>query len=324
MMVESNTYRPSLGAKIYAYLQLVRLPNLFTAMADVTMGFLFVRGFDPGRSYSLHPGDGRLLILLMLASASLYAGGVVLNDVFDYLQDLEERPSRPLPSRRVSLAAARRLGVGLLALGVVLGWGVATWVGLMRPAVVVSLLAACIVLYDLWAKPTPFGPLAMGGCRMLNVLLGMSMLVGPWQTDHWIVSLGIGIYVAGVTWLARTEARLSRRIHLAGATAVMLSGIAVLASLPHWGDRFIAQGEMSPDRWYVLLGFLGIMIGWRCVRAVIEPRPFVVQTAVTQAILSLVMLDAAACFAKCGMEGAILVVLFLVPTVGFGQFVRST
>jgi hypothetical protein len=81
---------------------------------------------------------------------------------------------------------------------------------------------------------------------------------------------------------------------------------------------------MSPDRWYVLLGFLGLFIVWRCIRAVFEPRPSVVQTAVTQAILSLVILDAAACFARCGMEGAILVVLYLAPAVGFSLFVRST
>ena len=323
-MAEFETNQPSLRAKVYGYLQLLRLPNLFTAMADVTMGFLFVRGFDTNGNFAIRPEDGWSWMLLALASASLYGGGVVLNDVFDYEQDLEERPSRPLPSRRVSRGTARWLGVNLLLLGVLVGWGVATRTGLLRPGVVASLLAGCIVLYDAWAKRTVLGPIVMGGCRMLNVLLGMSMLVGPWQPEHWTVALGIGTYIAGVTWLARTEARRSRRTHLAGATVVMLCGIGILASLPRWGQHLIANGEITPDRWYVLMGFLGVMIGWRGVWAVVEPRPIVVQTAVSQAILSLVMLDAAACFAMCGMEGAILVLLFLVPTAGFGRFVRST
>ena len=58
-----------------AYLELVRLPNLFTAVGDIVAGYLIVsRGQDV---------SWRDLIVLMLASVCLYAGGVVLNDYFD-------------------------------------------------------------------------------------------------------------------------------------------------------------------------------------------------------------------------------------------------
>ena len=54
----------------------------------------------------------------------------------------------------------------------------------------------------------------MGGCRLLNVLLGASTglpLLGEWNVvgfgvPHLIVAGGIGLYIAGVTWFARTEA----------------------------------------------------------------------------------------------------------------------
>ena len=38
----------------------------------------------------------------------------------------------------------------------------------------VLLTASCVILYDAWLKNTIVGPWAMGTCRCLNVLLGMS------------------------------------------------------------------------------------------------------------------------------------------------------
>ena len=77
------------SAQLLDYLRLVRLPNVFTALADVTMGFLFVH-------HTLQP----LAVFLPLAAASalLYSAGMVLNDVWDVELDRRERPERPLPS----------------------------------------------------------------------------------------------------------------------------------------------------------------------------------------------------------------------------------
>ena len=96
------------------------------------------------------------------ASALLYLAGLVLNDVFDLEIDRHERPERPLPSGRISLAAARRLGWRLLWLGVLVGTGAGLFLGHLRPGTIAALLAACILLYDAWLKRTFLGPLAMG------------------------------------------------------------------------------------------------------------------------------------------------------------------
>src|SRR5688500_5061733 len=134
------------------------------------MGFLFVR-------HSLEPLGA--FACLAAASALLYTAGMVLNDVFDIDIDREERPERPLPSGAISLAVAGTFGFTLLALGVVLGWiaglvlgadAAAPW----RSGLVATLLAALVVLYDVWLKRTPLGPIGMGLCRFANVLLGMS------------------------------------------------------------------------------------------------------------------------------------------------------
>ncbi len=287
-------------------------------MADVVMGFLFT-----------HPhfaaGDGILLGLLLAASTSLYWAGMVLNDVFDVRIDARQRPGRPLPSRGVSVAAARRLGWTLLIVGLGLAW-VAAGVGhgTLRPGLVGTLLAAAIVLYDAFLKRTVFGPVGMGACRLLNVLLGMSFAAGPWQREHWLVAAALGVYIVGVTWFARTETARSRRAHLVLALAVMLGGVVMLNWVPQWNGHTVRLLQLQPIRWSLLIGGLGLLIVYRCFRAVLEPTPRRVQAAVRHGLLSLVMLDAAICFVVWGLPGAIVIMLLLVPTVFLGQWLYST
>ena len=299
------------------YLELVRLPNLFTAAADVAMGLLFVRP-------AWAPGDAWLLGLLLLASCLLYASGVVLNDLFDFAVDTRQRPERPLPSGRVSLRAARRLGWALLLSGMVPAWLCAVAVGHVRPAMVAGLLAVCILLYDAYLKRTPLGPLLMGGCRMLNVWLGMSVAAGPWQAEHCLVAGGIGTYVAGVTWFARTEAARSSRLHLAAAAGLMILGIALVASFPSWADDFAHPTKEQPVHWGTLMVILAAVIGWRCLRAVIEPAPARVQSVVKLCILWLVVLDAAVCYAARGPVWAAAILLLFLPAALLGRWIRLT
>src|SRR5687768_15161994 len=95
-----------------AYLELVRVPNLFTAAGDVFAGYLMLsRGVGV---------EWRDLLVLVAASVVLYAGGVVLNDYFDRDVDRVERPERPIPSGRVAPREVLAFGVRLLGLGCVL------------------------------------------------------------------------------------------------------------------------------------------------------------------------------------------------------------
>jgi 4-hydroxybenzoate polyprenyltransferase len=311
----------SAGSTIRSYLELMRLPNVFTAMADVAMGYLFVQS-PQWRWNPWH--DSWTLAMLVAASSLLYIAGVVLNDVFDMAIDCRRRPERPIPSGRVSLRAAQRLGWKLLVLGVLLGTAAGFFVGHLKPGAVAALLAACILLYDGWLKRTPAGPLTMGTCRMLNVMLGMSVAAAPVAAEHWLVAGGIGVYVAGVTWFAQREAQQSSRGQLTLATLVMALGIALLAWLPSWSDRVIADVQFAPQRWYLLVGVLGLLIVWRCLWAVIEPVPARVRMAVAQCVLSIVMLDAVACYAIRGVFWAGMILLLLLPAMFLGHWIETT
>ena len=254
-----------------SYLQLIRLPNVFTAMADVLMGYLVTHNPAPLPTLNL-PAE---FWLLLAASSCLYCAGMVLNDVNDIEVDRHERPHRPLPSGASPWASRGGLGYALLALGVGLASLAGFLSGQIRSSGVAILLALAIVLYDGLLKRTPLAPLVMGCCRMLNVLLGMSALAGPWHPMHYVIAAGVGTYIVGVTWFARTEARQSYRVQLALGIAVMLGGIALLASYPTWADPTLAEVSwprfVLPDRWPLVWGVIGLMIGWRCLWAVIDP-----------------------------------------------------
>ncbi len=93
------------------------------------MGFLFTHE-------AFGPRDGWVLGLLLAASGMLYAAGVTLNDWFDRELDARERPGRPIPSGRVSAAAAGRLGWGLLGVGAAMACAAGAVAGQWRPAAV--------------------------------------------------------------------------------------------------------------------------------------------------------------------------------------------
>ncbi len=319
MSTDRSEPRLEPGVTFRALLELLRVPNLFTAAADVAMGVLFVTPLV-GATETI------ALAALIGASCLLYAAGVVLNDVFDAPRDAQRRPERPIPSGRIPIGLARVLGWLLLLAGITLAWTAAAVAGQWGPGLVVLLLAACIVLYNASLKATPLGPVAMGACRTLNVLLGMSILAGPWQWHHALVAGAIGVYIAGITWFAQTEAERGRRLPLALGTLVMLAGIVLLALLPLVAPEgeLIRLLQLQPQRWYLFLGLLGLLIGWRFVRAVVEPSPDMVQAAVQHGLRSLILLDAAAAFSVRDVGAAVAILLLLLPATLASRFVRMT
>jgi len=320
--------RKTSTSAVAAYLQLFRIANVFTAMADVGMGFLFVHG-----TFAPLP----VFVSLLAASSLLYTAGMVLNDVYDVDIDLRDRPERPIPSGRVSLKSARLLGYGMLLCGIGLGWlsgfqGNAEGTIVWRSGAVASLLGVCIVLYNAVLKATPAGPVAMGACRFLNVLLGMSLAVpitdawnvAGYATHHVIVAGGIGTYVVGVTVFARTEARSSSGWQLWLGTVVMMAGIAVLGLLHRNLPVNLPPNVQSEAVWIMLMGLLAFTILRRCGTAALDGRPWQVQLAVKHAVMSIIVLDAAVVLEVANWYYALSVLALLIPALVVGHWISST
>jgi 4-hydroxybenzoate polyprenyltransferase len=308
-------------AGVLPWLRLMRLPNVFTAIADVAMGYLLVQRSSP---------DAVQFALLVAASASLYTAGMVLNDWIDVEVDRRERPFRPLPAGQVSVRAAAGLGFGLLVLGLALGW-LAGYVPSgselpWRSGLVATALAGCVLFYDGWLKSTPAGPLGMGLCRFLNVLLAMS--VGPpsaqalafyYGPGELLAAAGIGVYIVGVTWFARSEAGDSRMWQLVLARVVMAMGVVLLGMM-----SLYVPLRVEPQIFATLLALLSFTILRRGAAAAYDPAPETVQAAVEHSILSLIWFDAAIAIVTAGAAYGIAIAALLLPALILGRWVYST
>ncbi len=298
-----------------AYLELLRLPNVFTAVADVLMGGWLAAA---AAGTTLSPG---LAALLVGSSSCLYLAGMVWNDYFDRQRDLRERPERPIPSQRVSPAAAWWLGSELMIVGVACALTASTFLG-WRPGLVAVALAAAVLAYDGWLKNTWLGPLNMGLCRALNVGLGMSVVAGPWGAVHYVVAAALGLYITGVTAFARQEATTSRPAHLLASLLVMVAAMATLAWSVHLlpAHRLAGQTQVWTLFWIVLGG----QIAWRCLQAVAHPQPVLVQRAVKNCLFALIIFDAALTMAVQGWPPAVGILLLLLPAHLLGRWIYST
>ena len=256
------------GGITRAYLELLRPANVATALGDVLAGYA-VAGL----------GNRRALPWLLGSTVCLYAGGVVLNDVFDLRIDRRERPERPLPSGRISPRHAAALGGGLLAAGICLGLMANATAGAVAAAT-----AGCILLYDSWGKHrTWLGPLNMGCCRAGNLMLGVAA-VPPALNWAWPLGGLPLVYISAVTAVSRGEVHGGKR-PVAGLALISLTLVlAALLGLSSW-PRFSPAG-------LVLTAALGARLLPAYLSVWRRPEPMIIRRAVRTGVLSLVLLDA--------------------------------
>lgn len=216
--------------KPLAYAQLMRLPNVFTAVADPLAGWLVIGGSQP----VWH------LPALVATSACLYTSGIVFNDCFDFELDRRQRPERPLPSGAVSRPAAWILASALM----IAGLGLSMSVGAVAFGIAVF-LAFMILFYNAWAKRfVVLGPLTLGACRFANFLLGMRAM----PPKLWVMPVLLGAYAAAIAFLARGEAGEPRRQRW---VASLLPGIIALDAafvlvVGDWGGALLVLSLLIP------------------------------------------------------------------------------
>lgn len=218
--------------RIYAHLVLMRPANIITAIADILLGFAasgsILQLLDQEAFTLAHPLL-RPLYWLILATIGLYGGGVVFNDVFDTELDRVERPERPIPSGAASRTSATLLGTLLLTGGIAAAFQVSMLSGAL--AVTIAILA---LVYDALGKHHPIlGPINMGLCRGLNLLLGISAV--PTAVDvFWYLALIPIVYIAAITTISRGEVHGGDKRILTGALGLYLlviGGMLVLMRL---------------------------------------------------------------------------------------------
>ncbi|MEN1679966.1 MAG: UbiA family prenyltransferase [Planctomycetota bacterium] len=317
------TDRPTFGERARAVAELLRVSNVLTAVADVWMGMIVATGAMP---------DWRVAAPLTAACVLIYLAGMVLNDAFDAPRDAIERPTRPIPSGRISRTTAAWLGAALMKLGLACG-AVAAFVSQASASLLaIAVLCVLVLLYDSRLKATPFGPPVMGLCRGANAAAGLLVMVPlavapksftPLPPDQaGAIVFGLTMYFMGLTYFARNEAVGGRRPMLLLSIGVSLGGLVQLAA---WPLRAEEPGLLITEfRWLVLWAVVAMLVGRRYVAAVLQPSPRTVQAAVGNAITSVIIIDAALAFGYAGQFWGLAIFALLPPTLLMSRFVPQT
>ena len=290
----------------------MRLANIVTAISDILAGvaiayfsksLLTSQEAEPGGISRLYYSyDTSAILLLVISTIGLYGGGVVFNDVFDAELDKIERPERPIPSGLISKSFAALLGSALLLLGLVAAAFVHENIFSLSFMLALATAIAALV-YDKWSKHHAlFGPLNMGLCRGLNLLLGMSIF--PEAIAHcWMFGLVPVMYIAAITMISRGEVHGGRKITLTAAAVLYAIVIAAIVTSSVLNNTIIYT-----------CGFLLLFAAFiypPLFRAMKDPRGPLIGKAVKAGVISLIIMNAswAAAFGNLSMALIILVLL---------------
>ena len=256
------------------FFRLMRPANIVTSVADVLAG-IAISGY-----FLTFETDYFPVLMLCIATIGLYGGGIVFNDVFDADLDKIERPERAIPSGAVKLNEAILLGAFLLLSGIAAAFTIAALSG-----IIAILIAFFALLYNKYAKHHSFlGPLNMGLCRGLNLLLGVSIIASALHEWYFLGLIPL-IYIFSITMISQGEVHGSNRNKLyAGAFLYLLVISSMLYLSFNKGQLIIALFFIIPFAWMI---FRPLFI------AIKEPLGKNIGKAVKAGVISLILMDAA-------------------------------
>lgn len=254
------------------WIQIIRPSNVLTAISDVLAGVAIACLF-------LHHDlpEVNNLILITISSMLLYTGGIVFNDVFDAALDQVERPERPIPSGRIKKSSAAILGAAAFAIGCALAF----LVNVSAFSISLAIVLMCL-LYNGKAKHHFIaGPIVMGTCRGLNLLLGMALL--PASLEYWYIAIVPIIYIASVTNISRGE------VYGNNKTAMLVSiGLYATVILTLLYFTFVSKNYLA----IIFILFFTLMIARPLFKALKSLDPMDVRKAVKFGVLALILMNA--------------------------------
>ncbi|MGV3485408.1 MAG: UbiA family prenyltransferase [Planctomycetaceae bacterium] len=318
-------------SSVMSWARLVRLPAVFTVIAQVAAAYLFVAGSGPPMWR---------LLLVILAGISLYWSGMIINDLWDFDEDTRERPGRPLPKGEVSLGSAKAAAWGLMAAGIVIA-SVSGYVPAQAtkttlwPAIIAVATAACILLYNGPLKQTLLAPPTMGLCRLLSFLLGAAPLT-VFEPAQWVdfvshirphvlaAAIGMGIYIMGITLISQVETTGGRKTPLAFGTLIIAIGAICMAAAPNFAPPGTLWKVLPPERFAILIGLIAATIVVRGIRVTLSPEVARIQGLIRIGILSLIPFSAAITMMGAGPLWALAVFALVVPAMFTAARIRVT
>lgn len=255
---------------------MARPANIVTSIADVLAGAAISGAFSPNLFSVTWPG----IVLLSISTACLYGGGIVFNDVFDADLDRVERPERAIPSGLITIGQAASFGSILLTTGIILAA-----LNNFTSAILAVAIAFFALLYNKLSKHSPFfGPLNMGLCRGLNLLLGVSIITASLNTWYLLAIVPV-IYIFSITMISRGEVNggNKKNLWIAGVLYAVVTGSILYFS--YINNKLLLSAV-------ILIPFLW-MIYKPLFKAIQNPVGKNIGGAVKAGVISLILMDAA-------------------------------
>jgi len=294
--------------------ELLRISNLPTAWADIACGWLVSTRLRFAPTWSSQELVG--FVGLLLASSGLYLSGMAWNDYFDAARDAVERPSRPIPSGRTRRVVAAWVAAGLMLIGLLTA-GLTAWAAATAwPIAIAGWLAFLILAYDGLLKQNLAGPVILGLCRFTNVLLGAALAAEPFSALMIYLATTNGVYITGVSYLARNEVGKASRVGLliAGGLIAIALAMSATTSLPVFLRRMGADWTVPAWQlalWWAVFVWWGFKILRTMLAVLRSPQPWRIQLAVGQFLAGVIVLDTLLAAAIVGPMGYVIALLVL-------------
>lgn len=227
--------------RVPAIFELTRPHNCVLAGLAVIIGGIIASGgdFDPTKT-----------LLAFVAAALICGGGNAINDYFDRDIDAINRPSRPIPSEKISLIQAQVISGGLFLIGI--------FIAMLINETCLSLAifnSAVLFLYSAKIKR-----LGLAGNLAIGYLVGSTFLFGALAAGR-VENIVIFVVMASLSTVARELIKdiedmqgdkklgvltfpLSHGAHLAAVLAtIFTAGAIVLSPFPylfgHFGEIYL-------------------------------------------------------------------------------------
>jgi 4-hydroxybenzoate polyprenyltransferase len=311
------------------YLQLFRIPNIFTVPPDILGGY-FVTAIN--NVPSLNYFD---VFLLVFSSIFLYVGGLVTNDLFDIHKDKIERPNRPLSSGNIKKPTAVLLSALFFGSGVFLS-SLLTFTSTL----ISIFLVVMILLYNYKLKNGLTRPFLMGGIRSLNVLYGASCNMGflnsinePTDavyvyitlTNLLVLAIAVFIHVFTLTFLSTRETQqdnkslVERPLNLKRVYVIYLLLFTIIYFL---GVHYLPNKLLFSIFFVLFLLLITILFSNKIRKKQIgfEDAQFLVKNM----IVLLIVLDSSFVAGSSGIYFGILSIGMIIPCVVIGKKVQMT
>lgn len=160
----------------------------------------------------------------------------------------------------------------------------------------------------------------MGGCRGLNLLLGMSASADLGGPSGWAMAVAFAIFVIGVTYISGDEVHHDQSQGV--KAGMILQNVAMLALVA--AAAWVRESSIALGVGVAVFATVAFIVNRADLRAIRRPEPSTIQNAVKTGVIMLIWLDVGLVSIAAGPLLALPVAALWIPAFVLGKWLYST